>query len=117
MSINGSGVQGVDGIDVFARAGGKFKAYVLDIPDFVADASGKLTIGFTHGPICAFEVLAVNGKRALAVNCGGPTMAGFQGESSEISSRRFPFRASRPDRWPTSAVTYGSSSAVMIFRT
>jgi len=87
---------GIDGtlINVAEVAGGELKAYVQDLPNYKADDKGNLVVnlGTYGGPgVCGLEVLDGDGKRVLAVNCGGPAMDGFTSESEELVERNFAF--------------------------
>lgn len=85
-------------LNITELAGGKFKAYIKDIPDVKADADGKIMVTFQGAPftLCALEVLGPNGERAFAVNCGGPPVGDFKGESLEMVPRAFPFERPGP---------------------
>lgn len=83
------GIQG-ERVNVAEVAGGIRRAYVHDVQR-KADKDGKVTIGYgSYGPgACGVEVLDAAGKRRVAVNCGGPPVDGFEGESQEMVDRAF----------------------------
>jgi hypothetical protein len=98
INIGASGAQAIRGYDVVAAAGGPFKPAVVNLPGAKTDAAGKLTVVFERGAggnghivVCGFEILAPDGTRAFALNCGGPSVDGFGGEVHEVPARRFPF--------------------------
>jgi hypothetical protein len=98
INIGGSQTKSLTAFDVVAAAGGPFKAAVVDLPGAKPDASGKLSVVFERGAggnghivVCGFEVLAADGKRVFALNCGGPAVDGFEGELHEGADRRFAF--------------------------
>ncbi len=81
-------------VPVAELAGGVLKAVVKDFPGVKADAKGNIVFNVSSygGPgICGFEILDAQGKRVFAVNCGGPPVGDFKGESPELVSRDFPF--------------------------
>ena len=86
------GGEGGAKIDVAKEAGGEFKALVKDLV-FKADDKGNLVLDCrTYGPgICGLEVIDGDGKRIVAVNCGGPAVEGFTGECPELLDRNFAF--------------------------
>jgi hypothetical protein len=74
-------------------AGGPMKALVLDFTDWKADKNGRIDFTWTaprSAPgVCAIEVLDGSGKRLLGINCGGPAVEGFLGETQEDVHRAF----------------------------
>lgn len=101
--IHVHGAAPVVSFDVAAAAGGKRRPAVIDIPGGKADTNGNLTVIFERGAegdgriaICGIEVFDPHGTRAFALNCGGPAIDGFQGESNEIPERLFPFERPGP---------------------
>lgn len=98
MDISAGG-QTVQGFDIVKVAGGSYRAAVLDIPGAVTDKTGALSLSFTanqsspdrHIVVCGIEVIGADGKDALAINCGGPAVGGFQSEVSELPDKEFAF--------------------------
>lgn len=84
----------IDGnqVHVAKESGGVLKALVKEFP-YKADANGNIVINFgSYGPgVCGIEVMHATGTRLLAINCGGPAVAEFKGESQELVSRGFAF--------------------------
>ena len=84
----------IDGnqIHVAKESGGVLKALVKEFP-YKADAKGNIVISYgSYGPgVCGIEVLNAAGKRLLAINCGGPAVGEFKGESQELVDRGFAF--------------------------
>ena len=97
LHISASGAESVTGFNIKEKAGGFYKAAVLDIPNVLAGEDGNIRVGLHRGPnrehvlICGLEVLDAEGKRVFALNCVGPTVGDFQGESWELPDRAFPF--------------------------
>jgi hypothetical protein len=86
-------------VNVAELAGGVLKAAVKDFPGYKADAKGNVILdsGSYGGPgLCGLEVLDAGGIRLLAVNCGGPSVGDFKGESAELVSRSFSFERPGP---------------------
>ena len=86
-------------VPVAELAGGVLKAVVKDFPDVKADARGSIVlhIGAYGGPgICGLEILNGKGERIFAINCGGPPVGDFKGESPELVSKDFPFERPGP---------------------
>ncbi len=77
-------------INVAEAAGGVRVGHVYELQR-QADAKGQVTVGYgSYGPgVCGVEVLDASSKRLFAVNCGGPPVDGFEGESQELSDRAF----------------------------
>ncbi|MFM9196273.1 MAG: hypothetical protein ACKOWG_11130 [Planctomycetia bacterium] len=139
LSIGGAGTTAVRGFDVVEAAGGPFKAVVVDLPNATADDSGKVRFAFEWAPpgnhhivICGFELLDESGKRVFAVNCGGPAVDGFEGESAELVDRAFAVERPGPmildkrgDLWiiqrgndhPGTPLTAAHPAAVRCFKT
>jgi len=91
----------VDGVtvNVAELAGGVLKAAIKDFPGYKADAKGNVIVnsGSYGGPgLCGLEVLDAAGKRVLAINCGGPAVGDFLGESPELVDRAFKFERPGP---------------------
>lgn len=84
---------GKNQLDVFELAGGSFKPIIRDFPDYKANAKGEIEFQFGgyDGGVCAIEVLDLQGRRLLAINCGGPAVGDFKGESEERVERAFHF--------------------------
>lgn len=84
---------GKDTITIQEAAGGALKAFVKDFPGYKADAQGNVVIhyGGYGGSMCGLELLDAKGVRQIAINCGGPTVGDFKGESPEQVSRAIPF--------------------------
>ena len=97
LRISASGAEAVTGFNIKEKAGGFYKAAVLEIPNVLAAEDGTIRVGFNRGLIrehvliCGLEVLDAEGKRVFALNCAGPTVGDFQGESWELPERAFPF--------------------------
>jgi len=74
-------------------AGGKLKAVVKDFPGNTLDKDGTLHFSFGGygGGVCGLEVLDSSGTRVFAINCGGPTVGDFKGESPELVDQEFHF--------------------------
>ncbi len=86
-------------LNVAALAGGVLKALVKDFPGIKADDQGNVIVHFGAygGPgLCGLEVLDAAGKRLFAVNCGGPAVGDFKGESEELVDRGFAFARPGP---------------------
>jgi len=97
-----AGGQSSIGYDVVAAAGGTFKAAVLDLPNAMTDATGKMTVTFQahsggdgHIVICGIEILS-GGTQVFAINCGGIATGGFVTEAYELPSRAFAFTRPGP---------------------
>jgi len=91
----------VDGVlvNVQELAGGVLKAVVNDFPGYTADVKGNVVFhfgGYGGGGLCAFEIIDQTGKRAFAVNCGGPPVGDFKGECPEQVLRNFAFERPGP---------------------
>jgi hypothetical protein len=90
--------------DIVAQAGGGDKAAVLDIPPATVGASGVVSFDIVPSAsspdrsvvLCGVEILDSQGNQLLAVNVGGPTIAGFQGETAELPAREFSFQRPGP---------------------
>jgi uncharacterized repeat protein (TIGR04076 family) len=80
VEVNGARV--IEGLDVFAEAGGAHRALVREV-EAAADATGKVTLRFVKGaadlPKIGGIELFTGGADAprLAINCGGPAVGGF----------------------------------------
>lgn len=86
-------------IHVAERAGGILKALVHDFPNRTANEKGEVVFsyGAYGGPgLCGFEILGSKGEQVFAVNCGGPPVGDFKGESPELLARNFPFERPGP---------------------
>ena len=90
-------------VNVAERAGGPLKATSTEL-NATADDKGNLVFTYkAHGGnfsplfgaigagpgVCGIEVLDGDGQRVAAVNCGGPAVDDFKGETEDI--RTFPF--------------------------
>jgi hypothetical protein len=123
-------------VNVAELAGGVLKAVVKDFPGYKADAKGNVIVhsGSYGGPgLCGLEVLNAAGKRLLAINCGGPAVGDFKGESPELVNRNFSFERPGPmaidkrgDLWiiqrgndhpMTGAITAKYKAAVKCYKT
>jgi hypothetical protein len=73
VSVNGTPVAALQGLDVFAAAGGMDKALVKDVNSVTADASGNITVSFTattdNAIVNGIEVLSGT-TGVLTVNAG-----------------------------------------------
>jgi len=89
----------IDGnqIHVAQEAGGVLKPLVKEFP-YTANAKGDIVITYgSYGPgVCGIEVMNPNGTRRLAINCGGPSIGTFKGESQELIERAFRFERPGP---------------------
>jgi len=98
-----AGGQSVIGYDVVAAAGGTFKAAVLDLPNAMTDATGKMNITFSrssqggdgHLVICGIEIYS-GSTQVFALNCGGVATGSYQAEAYELPSRAFAFTRPGP---------------------
>jgi hypothetical protein len=123
-------------VNVAELAGGILRAIFKDFPGYKADAKGNVIVdsGSYGGPgLCGLEVLDTAGKRLLAINCGGPAVGDFKGESPELVNRNFSFERPGPmaidkrgDLWiiqrgndhpMTSALTAKYKAAVKCYKT
>jgi hypothetical protein len=103
IDINVQGAQTVSDYDLISQAGAPFKAMVVDVPGGKPGADGNLNIlffrhggGDGHVVVCGFEILKPDGTRAFALNCGGPAVGGFQGETYDMPDRSFAFQRPGP---------------------
>ncbi|MBC7624476.1 MAG: hypothetical protein H7232_13940 [Aeromicrobium sp.] len=96
ISINYN--AGDNSVNVQELAGGMFKAYIQDFPNLKANAEGKASISFSGRPfgLCALEIFDDQQKRVFAVNCGGPPVGDFKGESEELVDRAWKFERPGP---------------------
>jgi uncharacterized repeat protein (TIGR04076 family) len=84
--VDVNGRRALEGLDVFAAAGGAHRALVRELP-VVADAEGKVTVRFVKGaadePKASGLELYAEGAAApvVAVNCGGPAVEGFSADA------------------------------------
>jgi len=87
--------MGKDNVSIGVRdlAGGVLRAFVKDFTGYKADDNGivQFHFGGYGGSLCGLEVLDADGKRVLAINCGGPTIGDFKGESPELVDHEFAF--------------------------
>jgi Ni/Co efflux regulator RcnB len=85
-------------LDILKLAGGVLKPCVKDFTGYKADTNGMIRFAFGGygGAMCGLEVLDAAGKRVFAVNCGGPAVLDFLGESQELASRAFAFERPGP---------------------
>jgi len=100
------GADGGFSINVAEAAGGPLRPLVADLHGHVADDKGNLAFRFmAHGGnfsplfgaigagpgVCGIEVLDADGQRVTAVNCGGPAVGEFKGETEDLVERSFAF--------------------------
>jgi len=92
-----SGTQMVYNWDLVVAGGGPLKALVVDVPNTVADSTGKITVslggcGSNHtGNLCGIEVLQ-GGTAIYKLNCGGgPLPGGWNSDVDEKTDRAFTF--------------------------
>ncbi len=85
-------------VSVEALAGGLLEPVVKDLTGYQANTNGQVVVAFGgyDRALCGLELLDPSGKRAFAVNCGGPPVGDFKGESEELVDRAFAFERPGP---------------------
>jgi hypothetical protein len=87
FNVNVQGKQVLSGIDIFAAAGGQYKAWVRGVVD-TANGSGQIRVTFTNivdkATICGIEILPLSYAPVLSITPGNLTV--FAGTPVTISA-------------------------------
>lgn len=88
FSVTANGAKIVENLDIFADAGGAYKAIVREAA-VKADGKGLIRLDFVKGPVDFPKISAIElfdgsiaeGKAVLAINAGGSAVGAFRADS------------------------------------
>jgi uncharacterized repeat protein (TIGR04076 family) len=93
FNVESGGARLIEDLDVFAEAGGAFKALVKEL-SVRADAKGRVEVRFAKGgadnpKLSALELIDGEGELVRAINAGGPSIGPYAADEGFVGGNGF----------------------------